>query len=92
MTPVLFNNQLSSDPTVCDTIIVELHEATMPYGLVATATSLLHTDGSAEVVYTGALPIGDYYIAVRHRNAIETWSKDPVTFNAPVVNFDFTSP
>nr|HMS65517.1 hypothetical protein [Ignavibacteria bacterium] len=36
-------------------------------------------------------PSGDYYISVNHRNTIETWSKQPVTF---IVNdyhyYDFT--
>ena len=92
MRPVLYDNGLASDPTVCDTIIVELHEATMPYGLIESAIGILHTDGSAVIEYPGTLPNGDYYIAVRHRNTIETWSKNPVTFNAPVVDFDFTKP
>ncbi|MBL0095199.1 MAG: hypothetical protein IPP46_00980 [Bacteroidetes bacterium] len=30
-----------------------------------------------------------YYIVIRHRNAIEVWSKYPVLFNSNSVNFDF---
>ena len=92
MQPVLYNAGLTLDQSICDSIIVELHEPIMPYGLVESATGVLHTDGSAVIEYPGTLPNGDYYIVVRHRNAIETWSKDPVTFNGPLINFDFTTP
>ncbi|MBK7886551.1 MAG: hypothetical protein IPJ86_04385 [Bacteroidetes bacterium] len=33
-----------------------------------------------------------YYIVIRHRNAIEVWSKFPVLFNSNAVNFDFSAP
>jgi hypothetical protein len=90
MTPVLFNNGFTTDPTICDTIIVELHESQFPFGVVESATGLLHIDGTAPVEFPATLQQGDYYIVVRHRNSIETWSKDPVQFNGPVIDFDFT--
>jgi uncharacterized protein (TIGR02145 family) len=34
---------------------------------------------------------GNYYLAVSHRNSIETWSSIPVSFNDSVVNYDFTT-
>lgn len=34
---------------------------------------------------------GNYYLAVSHRNSIETWSATPVSFNDSVVNYDFTA-
>ena len=40
MRPVLFNTGATTDPTVCDSITVELHEASTPYGLVESAIGI----------------------------------------------------
>ena len=92
MQPVLYTDALSTDPTACDSITVELHDATSPYDVLATANGLIHTDGRAEIFFPGSVLGSSYYIAIRHRNALETWSKDPVLFNAAIMSFDFTSP
>ncbi len=34
----------------------------------------------------------NYYMAVKHRNAIEPWSKDPVLMNSLSMSFDFSAP
>lgn len=65
---------------VTDEVTVELHESTTPYALVATDYELLSTSGEVNCSFP-TVPNGDYYIVVRHRNSLETWSKYPVTFN-----------
>ncbi len=92
MVPVLYHSGLNSDPTACDSIIVELHDGLAPTGVVFTATGLLHTDGTAEIAFPPSVMNGTYYIAVRHRNALETWSKNAVLINSSTLSFDFTSP
>lgn len=92
MRAVLYDNAMSADPTACDSITVELHDATSPYDVVFTARGLIHTDGSAELFFPGSVLGNTYYIAIRLRNALETWSKNPLLFNAAILSFDFTSP
>jgi hypothetical protein len=92
MQPLLFTSELSPDPTACDSITVELHDSTSPFATVTTAKALLRINGSAEVVFPTSVLNNSYYIAVLHRNAMETWSKNPVRFNDAVESFDFTSP
>jgi hypothetical protein len=80
------------DPTAVDTITIELHHATAPYALAATAKGILHTNNLVAVAYPIPL-IGltnSYYLVIHHRNSVETWSKNPVPFNAVNINFDFT--
>jgi hypothetical protein len=92
MQPLLYTAGLTNDQTACDTITVELHEAVSPFNVVVTSQVLLHTDGNAEVLFSSSLINHYYYIVVRHRNSIETWSKAAVLFNASILSFDFTSP
>jgi subtilisin-like proprotein convertase family protein len=94
MEPTLYSNAMNGNPNACDSIIVDLHNTTAPYDLVLSATGLLFKNGDANVVLPGDVSNHSYYIAIRHRNSLETWSKVPVSFPpgfAPV-NFDFTTP
>ena len=79
-----------NNPIQCDTIIVELHNASSPYGLVHSIKSTIDINGNGQFIFPGNVLTHSYYIVVRHRNSIETWSKTPVLFNGSVVNFDFT--
>ena len=88
MTPTLYNLGLSSDPTASDSIIVELHNQFTPSLVVQSTTALLHSDGSASMHFPYSVFGGTYYIAVHHRNSIETWSKLPVTLGLNTI-FDF---
>jgi hypothetical protein len=91
MQPVLYNNSQSSDPTASDSITVELYHSFAPYDLVYSKKGLIHTNGNGSFNFLSVTQ-GSYYIVIRHRNAIETWSKDPVLINSSPLSFDFTSP
>lgn len=78
-------------PGKTDTITVQLRSSLAPYGLVATATGVLNSNGTITLTYPGSISGNSYYIAVRHRNSIETWSKAPVLFGA-TTSFDFSVP
>ena len=56
----------------------------------ATAKSLLHTNGKADIVFPLSVLNNSYYIACKHRNSLETWSKNTVLFNTSQMNYDFT--
>ncbi len=92
MQPILYNNEASTDSTACDSIAIELHDATEPDTLVAVAKALLHTNGMAEVLFPDLPMNSSYYVVVRHRNGLETWSKDPLLFDSASMSFDFTRP
>jgi hypothetical protein len=91
MTPVLFNNGLSTDPTDVDSVTIELHDAASPFATAASAIGLLKTDGHVQLQFSGSLIGNSYYIVVKHRNSIETWSASPVLMGA-TTTFDFTAP
>lgn len=91
MQAVLYNNGLSSDPTACDSILVELRDPILPDSVIVGSRVLLHTDGNSQILFPSSVLNNSYYLVVHHRNSVEIWSKDPMLFDSSIVNFDFTS-
>ena len=89
MRPVSANQGVGTSTTDVDTVTVELRDATT-YTLVASTTAMLQTNGNATATFSTA-PTGSFYIAVRHRNALETWSTAPQTVGATALNYDFST-
>jgi hypothetical protein len=77
MVPVLANQVVPTTLNACDSIDVEIRDALSPYAVVAATRAVLQQNGTA--ICSFPLLNGDYYIAVKHRNAVETWSANPVT-------------
>ena len=51
---------------------------------------ILHSDGTASVNFPTATP-GNYYVAVKHRNSMETWSSDSITMSPCGTEYDFSN-
>jgi hypothetical protein len=81
MTPVLMNSGMGMSATNVDDVTIELHNATTPYATAFTATGTLTTNGLARVALPGGAAGGNYYVVVKHRNALETWSAAPMIIN-----------
>ena len=77
-------------PLLCDTITVELHYPTPPYGLAFQTTGTIDVFGYGQLFFPDEVHMQHYYLVVRYRNALETWSKIPVIFNDPLIDFDLT--
>jgi ligand-binding sensor domain-containing protein len=76
---------------ISDTLNVSLHSNASPY-------QLLHLFANINLLQNGwcSLRIPSeinqaYYMAIRHRNHIETWSSFPVSFANNTVTYDFTN-
>ena len=50
---------------------------------------ILHSDGTASVNFPTAIA-GNYYIAVKHRNSMETWSKDSIAMATGTTSYNFS--
>jgi hypothetical protein len=60
-----------------DTVMIELRNSTAPFAVADSATGVLDSVTlSVQILFQNATS-GSYYIAVKHRNSIETWSKTP---------------
>lgn len=89
MKPVKANQGVGISTTDVDDITVELHDATT-FALVATTNSILKTDGTANCTFNASY-IGSYFIAVKHRSAIQTWSNIPIALTTGTNSFDYSN-
>jgi hypothetical protein len=80
MLPVLANQGEASTAAACDSIDVELHSSTAPFGTVQTIRTILNQNGTAYCSFTSLLP-ANYYVAIKHRSAAQTWSAVPIAIN-----------
>jgi len=74
-----------------DTLIVELRDHNSPYSVLYSDTGTLNIYGFSAFQYPNTALNNSYYIAVHHRNSVETWSASPVLFNTTITNYSFTN-
>ena len=86
----LYLSGVSNDSTASDSITVELHNTTAPYTKIISAKGILHRDGTAVIVFPESIANQSYFVAVRQRNSLDTWSKNPVLFNNQVTILSLT--
>ena len=76
---------------VSDTATIELHNATSPYTLIESRKGILNTSGVGTCNFTSAFNDTNYYIVVKHRNGLETWSAAGNSFSSYALSYDFTT-
>jgi uncharacterized delta-60 repeat protein len=89
MQSALTNTGLSTDVNIADTVTVELHDYNNPQILVASQQTILRTDGTITTVFPTIS--GIYFVAIKHRNTVETWSAYPVLLGSYPGFHDFTN-
>lgn len=77
------------DPLIADSIFVELHDQFSPNIIVSSVTAMLYTDGHTVVTFPG-ISNGTYWLVIKHRSSLETWSKTPVIIT-PVCSYSFAN-
>ncbi|MEZ5045761.1 MAG: hypothetical protein R2831_02095 [Chitinophagaceae bacterium] len=81
MQATLVNQGVSTNPTDCDSVTVELHNATSPYATAHSFTGVLQTNGTLACTFPPAAVGNSYYIVLNHRNSVQTWSAAPVAIS-----------
>ncbi len=76
---------------ISDTVTVELHNTYPSYALVDQTQTVLNSSGNGSAVFSSAVDATSYYIVIKHRNAIETWSSTELSFNSGLLSYDFTN-
>jgi hypothetical protein len=81
----------NSSTQVSDTAKVYLANSTSPYALIDSQKVVISAAGTANLTFTNASE-GSYYIVIKHRNHLETWSALPQTFSLnSESSYDFTT-
>ena len=88
--PVLYNQAMSANNLVCDSLTLEFLQSTFPFAKVYSCRDILNTNG----IFTGILPSSylgqNFYLMLKHRNSVSTWSSQPVTIQA-TGNYNFSN-
>ncbi|MEZ4691432.1 MAG: M23 family metallopeptidase [Ignavibacteria bacterium] len=75
-----------------DTVTVLLRSPLSPYNIADSAKVVLNQNGYALVNFLNISPGVYYYLVIKHRNSIETWSKTVMQFVTGVpITYDFTT-
>ena len=72
-----------------DTMRVYLRNSSFPYAVVDSGKALLNSSGTGIFTFSNAVNSVGYYIQVKHRNSIETWSSSPQSFTGGTLSFSF---
>ena len=76
---------------VSDTINVELRNSSSPYSLIENKKLFLNNSGNGSATFSSAAEGVSFYIILKHRNCITTWSAAPQVFSAGSLVYDFTT-
>ncbi len=83
----LYNNFSGS---IVDTLSVLLVDPASPWSVIYSVTAAeLNTNGTIGI----SIPLtlnGSYYVVIKHRNSVETWSANPVQMLGYTTFYDFT--
>ncbi len=77
--------------SVADQVTIELRQSTTPYTLVQSFSNIdLPANGICILNIPAALS-SSYYLVVKHRNSVTTWSASALSFGSSTINYDFTN-
>ncbi len=74
-----------------DSITIQFRNISSPFNLIEEKKIILDTAGSGKGNFTIITESTSYYLVIKHRSGLETWSKTPQTFSAHALNYDFTT-
>lgn len=83
-----FYNDITMVP---DTVTVELHNSSSPYALIDSKKEILNASGTGTFSFNNAVNVSPYYIVIKHRNGLETWSSSEKSFVSSLLSYDFTT-
>lgn len=89
MIPVLMNQGIGNNSNFTDSVTIELHHP-VTFSLIQSEKAVLLKNGLVQLSYPAVS--GNYYLAVKHRNSLQTWSSAAVSFTAGLITaYNFTT-
>lgn len=91
MNSVLFNQTYGAyADSITDFVIVELHYDNSPFVLAYSIGAYVSTHGLLTCTFPSSVLGNAYYIVIKYRNAVYTWSASPVTISNNLL-YDFST-
>ena len=83
---VLIEGLYNGSTMIPDTVTVQFKNSSSPFGLIEEKKIVLNTNGAGTGAFTSVIEGSSYYLVVKHRNGVETWSKTSSNNYSPCVN------
>jgi len=74
-----------------DTITVKIANPFIPYTIRESYTTNIDVNGNISELLLPGSDTGNYYIVIKHRNHLELWSKNAISFDTDIINYNFTT-
>jgi len=81
----------STNSMISDTVTVYLRNASSPFAIIDSSKNLLSTSGIGTFIFSNVTNGTNYYIVLKHRNSIETWSSSGNAFVSGSLVYNFTT-
>ena len=85
-----FYNSIT-DKTVTDTVKIYLRSITFPYSILDSSRTKIDSAGTGKYYFANVTNGTNYYLQMKHRNSIETWSFGGQSFNLFSMTYDFST-
>lgn len=89
--PQGFYNSFSNRLIRKDTVSVFIRNSLPPYEIIDSGKGIIDSVTFNSEIQFFAIPDGDFYIQIKHRNCLETWSSLPVSFLNYSTSYDLTN-
>jgi len=87
-----FYNAALNNMIISDTAKLYLRNSTSPYSLVDSSAGIIDANTLTGSFTISNAPSGNYYLAVKHRNALETWSGSAVSYvSGSDISYNFST-
>ncbi|MGB3016197.1 MAG: dockerin type I domain-containing protein, partial [Ignavibacteria bacterium] len=74
-----------------DTVTVYLRNNSSPYAVTDSSKAFVNSSGQGTFIFSNAVNGVNYFIQLKHRNSIETWSKTAQQFTASALSYNFST-
>ncbi len=71
----------ASNLLIADTIRYYLRSGIFPYPVIDSSKAKVNSSGTSLATFTKAQPLENYFLVLKHRNSIETWSSSVIKFS-----------
>lgn len=80
----------NTDKLVADTLRLYLRNTVSPFTVVDSSKARVDSTGNVRFYFSNVTNAINYYIVLKHRNSIETWSNSGYSFSAGVLTYNFS--
>ena len=70
----------TTNTMIADTMRYFLRASVFPYSIVDSSKALMNSDGTGLASFSNAQSQTDYFLVLKHRNSVETWSSVLISF------------